>query len=819
MTVPEPIAALQPMQPAVDVDIIRQSMSVHLDEARTAAMKASRSLTHLAVIARALEAYASVMTVRPAALPASTGTDSTEMHLLTQAERFMRVAAADRSDFRPHQALGFLHGRRGETDAAVACLRRSLAWFGRNGVPFLHLAMFHQAQGCHDEALRHALAALNASQWFNTARFMVAGLLRTEWPGLAAMHYAEMLRYRPIPLYYGASFAKARVERAEKRACSADLWSSASDPAAPLTADEEAFLQEALNTAWRQREEIAPWRERIIQPCIDNYRDFAVFFWNETFHAIALKNSHRIGALQLTETVTAELPDDVRAMLLSDTSQERLIAAIDQKREAAIAQLPRDDADAAGQRPVYFVTAVWGTWHTGIFLEVNLPSLLADGNLPALCRLRPVVYWINTTRADAERMRQAPVMRALSKLVTIHLQVLDDALFGDPVATHVHIWTMAVDRARQDFAYLVPNPADMLWADGSFGYIGRCIDAGKRAIYAGVVRVTHETFTAAHASPNGQPIAIPPRRLVAETMRHIHPMMAAYFRDSEQVPFHFEYLYWPVPGEGFVIRLFATTVYCLDTCAYEIDNIFSIADLGNPDELLCIDDSDDFFGVSITPLAKDTDWYALPQTVQANAVGEWWLSFDGPVQVPLVMQPVRVHAGPLDNPLWRRRELESQFLVVQALIAREAIRFGRFMRMVGLTSAAEIVATALYGNRLRRAWRWHGPVTVFCPVEPCFAVLPEARRQALLTVEGRSDLADAIAAHVCYGSLELPAGGGSATDMGLDVMTIGGQLLHVAFNSQEWLAGECRVLRGHILPQGQRLYEIDGFLDGTGIVA
>ena len=46
------------------------------------------------------------------------------------------------------------------------------------------------------------------------------------------------------------------------------------------------------------------------------------------------------------------------------------------------------------KRKLLLSTAVWGPWHTGVYLGVNLPSLLAPGNLAALVGRHDVVYRI-----------------------------------------------------------------------------------------------------------------------------------------------------------------------------------------------------------------------------------------------------------------------------------------------------------------------------------------------------------------------------------------------------------------------------------------
>ena len=45
-----------------------------------------------------------------------------------------------------------------------------------------------------------------------------------------------------------------------------------------------------------------------------------------------------------------------------------------------------------------------------------------------------------------------------------------------------------------------------------------------------------------------------------------------------------------------------------------------------PDRVTCITSRpDDLFALSLTPLAKDIEWYERPQQLNAPEIGSWWL--------------------------------------------------------------------------------------------------------------------------------------------------------------------------------------------------
>jgi len=69
----------------------------------------------------------------------------------------------------------------------------------------------------------------------------------------------------------------------------------------------------------------------------------------------------------------------------------------------------------------HLVTNVWGVRHTDLFLEMTLPNLLSDGNLPALASVHRVVYRIHTTLKDMERIKVSASGKMLAKLVPVEI--------------------------------------------------------------------------------------------------------------------------------------------------------------------------------------------------------------------------------------------------------------------------------------------------------------------------------------------------------------------------------------------------------------
>jgi uncharacterized surface protein with fasciclin (FAS1) repeats len=391
-----------------------------------------------------------------------------------------------------------------------------------------------------------------------------------------------------------------------------------------------------------------------------------------------------------------------------------------------------------------------------MFAGLSLPSLLAEGNFPAFAGEFDSTYYIHTTAVDAAVIRSSPTFQELRAVMRVKLVTHHPRVFGHAVETHTRIWLDGFESARRRGSFIAALPADMVWADGAFRSVASALLAGKKAIYAMFIRVVSETFVEEY-SPQAGPAggaSISPRALMGLVMRHIHPLHASYLRDGGNFPFHAEYTLWPVDREGFVMRSLATTTLLFQAAEYAVNSQFSLSEVKAPDEVGFMTDSDEICGVSLTPLQKDVDWYFHERPADLDEIGAWWINFDGPAHAALASRHFRFHTGDFTEARWREVERQSDFFVAQALTAREMIRVGRALRAEGCDAAAQCLATALYAARLRRYWRWSGPVTVFAPVDTGLDAWPERQLQELLAPGNERALREMIFSHVVSGVVD-----------------------------------------------------------------
>lgn len=394
------------------------------------------------------------------------------------------------------------------------------------------------------------------------------------------------------------------------------------------------------------------------------------------------------------------------------------------------------------------VTAVWGQWHLNAHLSINLPTLLAPGNLPTLAGLCDIHYLIFTRPDDVERISAAPEINALRPLMSIEIKVLSAADIENPIAGHHKAWEQAQEQAVRARCLLLLMPPDVAWADNSFATVGRLIAAGHRAIFMTYLRVESESFirTIHERRQDHLVLSVSSRDMVRLSLECLHPLMAAYLHDSEYFPVHPEMILWAVPGEGVAVRVLAREMFLFDPSRYPVNQAALPRNRIPPEEMVFLSDSDAFYGVSLTPLGKDSSWYVVPRTADPVEVGGWWLAYDSPVNDLISAQKVRWHFAPTTD-RWQAVERRADRFVRTAAAVREGIRLWRAARRLGCSAAAPFIALAIHTGVFARAVRGRGTALVFLPNDKAIATLDILELENLTKPAGKRRLGRLMRAH------------------------------------------------------------------------
>lgn len=406
-----------------------------------------------------------------------------------------------------------------------------------------------------------------------------------------------------------------------------------------------------------------------------------------------------------------------------------------------------------GEKPkLLIVTAVWGSWHIGAFLNLNLPTLMAPGNFPAIVDVCNIHYIIYTTRRDRAQLEKAPMVIALSGLMTVEFKILKEDILSDPIAAHHLAWRQATEQAADEGRLVLLMPPDVAWADNSFRNVGQRLAEGYQAIFMTYLRAEEKSFSAALKSEprsSDNSLSVRSDRMVELCLNSLHPLMAAYLADAEYFPVHPEMIIWPVPGEGLLVRVLAREMFLFDPREIVL-NKMRLADKSASQGKLCFfDDSDELFAVSLAPVGKDAEWHLSPHRADPIEVGEWWSIYDSAVNDFIVSHHIRWHFASITETRWRIVEHRSDLFVRRAAGTREGIRFWQAARRLGLSTAAGLIAVAAQTGTATRALVGRGKaVAVLLPTERAFENLKPDRLNSLLMQGNEQHLSELMRAHV-----------------------------------------------------------------------
>ena len=144
---------------------------------------------------------------------------------------------------------------------------------------------------------------------------------------------------------------------------------------------------------------------------------------------------------------------------------------------------------------------------------------------------------------------------------------------------------------------------------------------------------------------------------------HIHPLMAAYGRSASHFPIHPEMVFWPVEGDGFLLRLLARELFCFEPGRYPLNANALLARMPPREDICVFRDAGKFLGVSLTPLWKDMEWYLARRRLDPLFVGRWWVKYDSPVNDYISAVNLRFGCGGGDEASWRRAEQSADALM------------------------------------------------------------------------------------------------------------------------------------------------------------
>lgn len=281
---------------------------------------------------------------------------------------------------------------------------------------------------------------------------------------------------------------------------------------------------------------------------------------------------------------------------------------------------------------------IWGYAYIRKFLEVGLPSWLADGNLPAISRLVPTEFILLTSREDEIYLRAHPGFKRLSAICQTTVHFVDHLITGNNYSTTITLAYAEAIRATGDdmldtcFLFLV---SDYIVANGSFRTVIERVQAGRSGILVGNFQVVEEEalpWLTDVLQSNPDVLQLKPRTLMKWALSHLHPATVANTMNYPLIHNdHTNRLFWLVDNQTLIGRFYLMHMIAIrpelrdfvigSSCDYSF-----IPEMCPSNNVEIITDSDDYLVIELQPRNHESKSLKPgPQSTRqlASALSEW----------------------------------------------------------------------------------------------------------------------------------------------------------------------------------------------------
>ena len=170
---------------------------------------------------------------------------------------------------------------------------------------------------------------------------------------------------------------------------------------------------------------------------------------------------------------------------------------------------------------------VWGDRYVARWLGWSLPSLLAEGNIPAVAGRVEVVVQVVTSPEDAVRLGSAGLVDELRQLVQVEIIEVNGLGGGYAGMSRGNLVSLRVAVAQR--AAFCFNWADVIWPDGAFGVVVDRLLSHRAVLGWGCVLSESSVANELEAARRGSQLVVSGRQMARWVLDHPH----ATLRGSE----------------------------------------------------------------------------------------------------------------------------------------------------------------------------------------------------------------------------------------------------------------------------------------------
>ena len=298
------------------------------------------------------------------------------------------------------------------------------------------------------------------------------------------------------------------------------------------------------------------------------------------------------------------------------------------------------EAKAFVMRPplsdVRILLPVWGKRYIEQFLDFCLPTLLAEGNLPALCRRAACTFVLSTRTRDVEIVRSNAYWQTLERLCAVEIVAIDDLISSSHSTTITFAYADGIRSCKSErvdtcFIFLV---SDYVLADGALDNVFARIAAGASGVLAGNFQMTSEGAESYLLRARGDKscLSIKPRELIRLALDHLHPATIGNFADSPiSHDARSNRLFWRVDdstilGRFYLMHMIAIRPETADFIIAAPCDYSFIPELCPSGDVAMIEDSDEYCVVELQPrrqAAPNLRFGPLTPGALGACLGEW----------------------------------------------------------------------------------------------------------------------------------------------------------------------------------------------------
>jgi hypothetical protein len=345
--------------------------------------------------------------------------------------------------------------------------------------------------------------------------------------------------------------------------------------------------------------------------------------------------------------------------------------------------------------PFHILVPVWGQQYVDVFLALSLPSLLAEGNLPALSWDAAHIVRIYSTAEDAEAIRSSAIYHRLAKLVAVDIRLVSLGS-ATPHQVMSDCYRDGIERADALDAPVIFLTADIILATGTFDLLQQQLAAGRRAVMTVGPRLRLDPAAAIFEKSFRQDdgtIAVPKRELAELAMAYLHPLCERHLVDGDSEFFVPANFIWQVGQAGLLfhcLHLHPLMVYPREKIGQffsTIDDEYVALACPDPRDTHVVVDSDE---LAIAELTGTERVLGGPRRDRPNEALAWAWVQSTPQHRDFLKIPIRYHATELLPHAWQPLEAEARILVAHYLSSCE---------------------------RSMLHWLWHNPRAVILKIE------------------------------------------------------------------------------------------------------